>query len=141
MNGVIVYQSKYGATRTYTEWLAESLVIDLFNVKDRPSLDWTQYEFLIFASSVYVGKILIAKYIKKNWLLLQQKKLYLLVVGGTSPEKTQEIETILTSNFKQVYLQKIRWYYALGRHTLWYEDSILRPIGFFQRHPLRPDQQ
>lgn len=49
MNNIaVVYQSHYGTTPKYAEWIAESLEADLLNRKKVSVSDLSQYDMIIY---------------------------------------------------------------------------------------------
>ena len=131
MHGIILYKSKYGSTECYAQWLAEKTHFDVCNVKniDLPRLG--VYDTVVFCSPVYIGRILLAKWIKKHWELVTQKKKYLLVVGSTNKEDTDAIEKIITANFDEKYLLDIAWFYVMGKanvEKLSFKDKSLTSV-------------
>lgn len=127
MNGAVVYQSKYGSTRQYAEWLSEALQVKLINVKENKAPAINSYDFLVFCSPVYYGKLLISSFIKKNWRILKGRKVYLLVVAGMDEKAEDDINNMLDANFDQKFAEyKIKWYYSGGRMEV-------EKLGFFER--------
>ncbi len=96
MSTLIIYASKYGATRTCSELLAEQLdehpdIIDLNH--EQPNLD--KYNTVIIGGSIYAGKIRkpIAAYIAANLAELKKKRLGLFICGAAERlEAIKEIE-------------------------------------------------
>jgi len=64
MNAVIIFSSKYGATRQYAMWLSEKLKCPMVDHKDKPKLD--DYDTILIGSGVYMGKMQLTGYINKN---------------------------------------------------------------------------
>ncbi len=127
MNGAVVYQSRYGSTRQYAEWLSEALQVKLINAKENkaPALD--SFDFLVFCSPVYYGKLLVSSFIKKNWGILKNKKIYLLVAAGMDEKAEDDIKTMLNANFDQKFADyQIKWFYSGGRMEV-------EKLGFFER--------
>lgn len=134
MKGIIIYKSKYGATECYAKWLSEKIHFDVVNVKNVIMADLDRYETIFFGSSVYIGRILLSKWIKKHWDYFTNKKKYLFVVGGTQQEDKSEISKIITTNFDENYLSEIEWFYMRGKteiKKLNFKDKSL--ISFVSR--------
>jgi len=127
MNGAVLYRSKHGSTGQYAKWLSESLQISLIDAKEARATDLAQYDYLVFCSPVYYGKLLIAGFIKKNRALLKNKRIYLLVVGGTDENAKDDIKNMLNANFDQKFSDyRIKWFYSGGRMQV-------EKLGFFAK--------
>ena len=48
MKGIIVYKSKYGATKKYAKWLSEETGFDIIDVSDVKVADLQEYEIIVF---------------------------------------------------------------------------------------------
>ena len=66
MKGIIVYKGRYGATEQYAKWLEEELKVPAFSAENIWE-EFAKYNFLIIGSSVYIGKLEIRKWLKKNF--------------------------------------------------------------------------
>jgi menaquinone-dependent protoporphyrinogen IX oxidase len=91
MKGIIIYKGKYRATERYAHWLSEEtgfpvIVADKFNASDLST-----YDTVILGTSVYIGKLRISKWLKKNWYALLNKKLHLFLVAGTPPDQKEKL--------------------------------------------------
>lgn len=126
MKGVVIYSSKYGATKQYAQWLSEELKLDLLDAKQLKKEDLVNYDLIVFGTSVYAGRFGITKLVKSSWDMLATKKKFLLVVGMTDPQKTVDIETMLKVNFSDEYLKQMPWYYLRGKLDI-------GSLGFFYR--------
>lgn len=81
---VVLYYSKYGATKQYAEWIAEELGADLVDARARkPKLrDIKDYDTIIFGGGIYSGGIKGVELITKNWSKgLSQKRVIVFAVG------------------------------------------------------------
>ncbi len=92
MKKLVVYQSKYGSTKQYALWIAQTLHADIMNVR---SVDWKtlrSYDLIIFGSYLHIGKIVDVDFLIYNWLTLQSKKVIIFTTSGTPPtdDKIQE---------------------------------------------------
>ena len=64
--GIILYQSKYGATKKYAEWLTELTGFDLVETKKAKASDLGGYDIIILGGGVYASGILGFSFLKKN---------------------------------------------------------------------------
>lgn len=101
MKTIVVYKSKYGYTKKYAQWLAESLDCD---IKENVSLaDIMGYDTIIYGGGIYAGRINGAKLIAKNLEKLSGKKLVLFAVGS-SVGRPEELEAF----WKQALEENVR---------------------------------
>ena len=105
MKGIIIYQGRYGATRQYAEWLQEALKIPAFPAENVPN-DLPQYDFLLIGSSVYIGKLEIRHWFKKNSAVIGSKKIFFFLVSGTPQHETEKLEAYLRSGISNQLRQK-----------------------------------
>lgn len=101
MKTIVVYKSKYGYTKKYAQWLAESLGCD---IKENASLaDVMGYDTIIYGGGIYAGRINGAKLITKNHEKLSGKKLALFAVGS-NVGRSEELEAF----WKQALEENVR---------------------------------
>lgn len=59
MNNIaVVYQSHYGTTKKYAEWIAQALDADLLNRKKVSVSELSQYGMIIYGGGLYAGGLL-----------------------------------------------------------------------------------
>lgn len=111
MRTIVVYRSKYGYTKKYAEWLAESLGCD---IKENASFaDIASYDAVIYGGGIYAGRINGAKLITKNLSRLSGKKLVLFAVGS-SVGRLQELEEFWAKALEETVREKIPHFYLRG---------------------------
>ena len=86
MKVVVIYQSKYGSTRKYAEWIAEELSADLLNQKEATVEKMLLYDCVIYGGGLYAGGVNGISLIKNNFSKLENKKLVLFTCGLANPE-------------------------------------------------------
>ncbi|MCQ2550856.1 MAG: flavodoxin domain-containing protein [Clostridia bacterium] len=90
-NTVVIYKSKYGATKQYATWISEELHCDLLNADEVKPKDLLEYENIIFGGGIHAGGITGLSLIKKNYKKLMDKKVVIFAVGiNTEEEKNME---------------------------------------------------
>jgi menaquinone-dependent protoporphyrinogen IX oxidase len=132
MKGIIIYKSKYGATKLYADWLSElarlpRVASDSFNTDSLPN-----YDYLLLGSSVYVGKLLIRNWIKHNLKSLLKKKIFLFVVCGTSLHEKVTLAKIARNNIPDEIRNNCEIFFLPGRlnkSILSLSDRILLRMG------------
>lgn len=105
--GIIIYQSKYGATKKYVDWLQELTGYDCVETPKAVLNKVTQYETLILCGGIYASGIAGLPFLKKNIGKLKDKKVVIWCVGA-SPYDESAIEKIkihnLTGDLKNIPL-------------------------------------
>lgn len=97
MKGIIVYKSKYGATKKYAEWLSKETGFDVYNVKKIKIQDLEPYNVIIFGGGVYATGIAGLNFLKKNMTRLNHKKV-IVFCDGASPYDKKAIAEIKRRN-------------------------------------------
>lgn len=117
--GIILYQSKYGATKKYADWLAEEMGFDSLETKNVKSALLHEYDTIVFAGGVYASGILGLKELKKNIAHIGGKKVAVFCVGA-SPYDENAIAQIREKHFKDM-LAPIPLFYCRGA---WDEEAM-----------------
>lgn len=111
MKTIVVYRSKYGYTKRYAEWIAESLGC---GIKENASLaDIMGYERIICGGGIYAGRINGAKLIVKNPEKLSGKKLVLFAVGA-NPGRAGELEEFWAKALEDTVRDRVPHFYLRG---------------------------
>ncbi|WP_312653442.1 flavodoxin domain-containing protein [Aminipila sp.] len=95
---VVIYQSHYGTTKKYAEWIAEELNADLYEkeeIKQKKILN--NYEIIIFGGALYAGGIKGISIIKDNFNLLKDKKLIVFTCGLADPKDQENLKGLRKS--------------------------------------------
>lgn len=93
----VIYESKYGSTKRYAQWIAEALSCPLFERREFPVQQLSEYEVVIYGGGLYAGGISGIKLITKNQTLLSNKKVILFTCGLADPENPDNISSIRKS--------------------------------------------
>ena len=90
-NVVILYRSKYGATRQYAHWLAIELQCDIFEARKFQLEYLEHYDTIIYGGPVYAGGVTGVKFLRTEIEILGPKHLVLFTCGLGDPqmEKTR----------------------------------------------------
>lgn len=98
-SGIILYQSKYGATKKYVDWLKERTGYDCVETK-KAKIDFVQkYDAIVLGGGVYASGIAGLHFLKKNISSLSDKKIAVFAVGA-SPYDEKAILQIKELHFK-----------------------------------------
>ena len=80
MNGVILYQSKYGAAKRYADWLSEETGFPCMETRKADINEISAYDTIILGGGIYASGIAGLSFLKKNISKLTGKK----IMGDTS---------------------------------------------------------
>lgn len=117
--GIIIYQSKYGATKKYVKWLIEITNFDFVETKKAVLNKVEQYETIILCGGIYASGIAGLSFLKKNISKLKDKKITIFCVGA-SPYDESAFHEIKEYNLKN-NLKEIQLFYGRGA---WDEDNM-----------------
>ncbi len=82
-NGLILYKSKYGATRKYALWLKEATGFDCMETKAAGVKDVQRYDTIVLMGGVYAGGVAGLDFLKKNMDALKGKRIVIFAVGAS----------------------------------------------------------
>lgn len=117
--GVILYQSKYGATKKYADWLVEETGYDCIETKDAKVQQLKDYDVIVLGGGVYASGIAGFHFLKKNINSLSDKKIAVFAVGA-SPYDEGAIMQAREMHFKDA-LSDIPSFYCRGA---WDEEKM-----------------
>lgn len=110
--GIILYQSKYGATKRYAGWLQEATGFDCVETKKADIATVAGYDTVLLGGGIYASGIAGLDFLKKNAEALRGKKIAVFCVGA-SPYDEAAFRQIQEHNFKNG-LQEIPCFYCRG---------------------------
>ena len=117
--GIIIYQSKYGATKKYVDWLIEETKFDCIETSDAKIKNIEKYDTIILCGGIYASGIAGLSFFRKNYGILKNKKLAILCVGA-SPFEEQAFQEVKVHNLKED-LKNIPTFYGRGA---WNEEKM-----------------
>lgn len=117
--GIIVYQSKYGATKKYAEWLQDMTNYHCIEISEALVNEVVQYEIIVLCGGIYASGIAGLSFIKKNIDKLKNKKIAIFCVGA-SPYDESAFAEIKEHNLKD-NLRDIPLFYGRGA---WNESKM-----------------
>lgn len=116
---VVMYQSKYGATKKYARWISEELDCEIIETKKASIDKIMKYDIIILGGGIYAQGIAGLSFIKKNQEKLKNKKIVVFAVGA-SPYEEKSMNAIKEHNFKNINYE-IPCFYLRGA---WFEDKM-----------------
>lgn len=126
MKGIVLYQSKYGATKKYACWLEEALGFACMEVGETAGDIVKQYDTIIFCGGIYASGIAGLAFLKKHIRGLQDKKTAIFCVGA-SPYDESALAEIKARNLTGD-LRGIPLFYGRGawdESKMTFRDKIL----------------
>ena len=110
MNNIaVVYQSHYGTTKKYAEWIAQALDADLLNRKKVSVSELSQYGMIIYGGGLYAGGLLGIDLVSKS----KFKHLVIFTVGLADP-KIMNYSEIMAKGFPNQAYQPNQVYHFRG---------------------------
>ena len=128
---LIVYQSKYGSTKQYAEWICRETKGDLANVANGDRPDLAGYDIIIIGGYVRTGSIVIAPYIRDHWSVIKGKKVILFTTSGTPPGHPK-LQGIYEKSLPEEIRKEIKYFPLPGRISvkdLTLFDRLLLSVG------------
>ena len=112
MSGIILYQSKYGATKRYVNWFLEETGFKCLEAKKDDINEIIKYDTIILGGGLYASGIAGLSFLKKNINKLKDKKIIVFCCGA-SPYDEKAIEQVKKHNLKDS-LANIPLFYCRG---------------------------
>lgn len=119
MSGVILYQSKYGATKKYADWLSEQTGFSSIETKKANASEVADYDVIVLGGGIYASGIAGLSFLKNNIDVLDGKKIVVFCCGA-SPYEEKTFQEIVKHNMKDK-LSAITCFYCRGA---WDMDSM-----------------
>jgi menaquinone-dependent protoporphyrinogen IX oxidase len=140
MKAIIIYKSKYGATRQYAEWLSTELQLPLTGPENLTSQSLAMYDYVVIGSSVYEGGLLTRSWLKKHTKALQSKKVFLFIVCATPVTEKEKLDVIARNNIPETILNVSGVYFLHGRMIIeklsWIDKLMLKVGARLQKDPV-----
>ncbi|MBA4423500.1 MAG: hypothetical protein C0390_10470 [Syntrophus sp. (in: bacteria)] len=128
---LIVYQSKYGSTKQYAQWIHQEIKADLVNIENGDKPDPAGYDIIVIGGSVRIGNIVVAPFIKEHWSVMKGKKVVLFTTSATPPQHPK-IQSIYEKSLPEEIRKEIKYFPLPGRistENLTLFDQLLIAIG------------
>lgn len=122
MNGIIIYQSKYGSTEQYADWLREETGFETYDVKHSPLEAVKNADLVVLGCSIFADKPKMAAWINENWDYFKDKKVVLYTTSG-SPPTSERIRNGYKESFTESMRDKMDYFPLGGRYN--YNDLSL----------------
>jgi len=130
MKGLVIYKGKYGATKQYAMWIGQELQLPVASADRFHTNELMKYDYFILGSSVYIGKLEIKDWLKKNFYVLQKKKIFFFQVAASPVEQIEKRQSYNKASLPPSILKNIQFYYLPGR-------MIMRNLSGWDRFMLK----
>jgi menaquinone-dependent protoporphyrinogen IX oxidase len=130
MKGLVIYKGKYGATKQYAMWIGQELQLPVASADRFPVDELPKYDYFILGSSVYIGKLEIKDWLKKNFTAFMNKKIFFFQVAGSPVEQIEKREGYNKASLPATIWEKIQFCYLPGR-------MIMRNLSAWDRFMLK----
>lgn len=109
---IVIYQSKYGSTKKYANWLAEALQCEAIERKQFKVKQFNSYDTIIFGGCVYVSDIKGLSLLQNNAESLKGKRVICFAVGA-APADEAVIDNLRQKNMTGS-LKDLKLFYFRG---------------------------
>lgn len=109
---IVIYQSKYGSTRKYANWLAELLKCEAVERKQFKPKQFKNYDTVIYGGCVYASGIKGLSLLRDNADALKEKRVICFAVGA-APFDDNLIDGLIKKNMTGS-LEGIKLFYCRG---------------------------
>ena len=130
--GIIVQKGKYNATQQYANWIGQDLDLPIFSAGGLAGKKLAGREFVVICSAVYMGKLLVKGWLKKNLYALERRKIFLVVVCATPSSAKEKLAGVIRNSVPESLISQIETCFLPGRlviKDLTLMDSLLLKIG------------
>ncbi len=114
---VVIFESKYGYTKKYAEWIASELGCPALERKKCSAETIDNFETVIYGGGLYAGGVNGIKLLTQNRQLLADKHVILFTCGladPDDPENVKRIRAALSKTIPQELLVKMQVFHFRG---------------------------
>lgn len=114
---IVLYQSHYGSTKRYAQWIAKALSCPACESKKFPAQDLADYDTVVFGGGLYAGGVNGVKFIRRNWKLLSDKRVVLFTCGLADPDNPKNAANIrdsLSKALSEEILSRLQLFHLRG---------------------------
>lgn len=112
MKGIILYKSKYGATKKYAQWISEETGFPCIETNKAKISDVKKYDTIVLGGGVYASGIAGLSFLQKHIDELADKQV-IVFCSGASPYEEKAFQAVRTHNMKGK-LENIPLFYCRG---------------------------
>ncbi|WAW14551.1 flavodoxin domain-containing protein [Peptostreptococcus equinus] len=100
--GIIIYKSKYGASKKYANWIAEETNLKVKEIEDVTVFDIEKNDIIILVGGVYASVFACYSFMKKHIDVLRFKKLAIFCVGAADSDDSYKDALMDDSNILKI---------------------------------------
>ncbi len=116
MSTIVIYKTKYGATKKYADWIAEELGCEAVDAKKITLDDIIKYDTIIYGGGLYAEVINGVHMLTKNMDKLKDKKIAVYTTGITPTDcRDYYDKMVIEKNFKDGLPENVRVFNYLGK--------------------------
>jgi len=131
MSSIVVYKSKYGATKAYAQWIAEELECQAVEMKKVKIDDLLKYDNIVYGGGLYAEMIAGIALITKNFDKLADKKIAIFSTGITPLDCREYYDgEVMEKNFKNGLPENAKVFNFMGK-------MILEEMNFADRTAIK----
>ena len=109
---IVIYESKYGSTKQYAEWIASSLSCEIREKKAFPPSDFKNYDTVIFGGGLYAGGVSGISLLTQNFPLIREKHVILFTCGLADPTDAKN-RSHIEASLSKVLTPEMQDYFQL----------------------------
>ena len=116
MNTIVIYKTKYGATKKYAQWISEELGCEAVDAKKITVDDILKYDTIVYGGGLYAEIINGVHILAKNIDKLKDKKIAIFTTGLTPPDcRDYYDKMVIEKNFKEGLPEIVKVFNYLGK--------------------------
>lgn len=116
MSTIVIYKSKYGATKLYAEWIGEALGCEVKDASKVKVNDLKNYDRIVYGGGLYAEVINGVTLITKNQEILKDKKIAVFTTAITPLDLREYYDKmVIEKNFKSGLSDNIKVFNFLGK--------------------------
>lgn len=111
MKFLILYTTKTGSTKQYSEWLHEEFPdSEIYDIANFDTSKFQEYDLIVAASPTYGGQMPTIDFLKGNYELIKDKKVYLMAVGAIPQETSWSKKSYnrIPQNLRDIFIGYIK---------------------------------
>lgn len=119
---IVIYKSKYGATKQYAQWIGEALDCRVMDFDQMSKQELTNYDNIIYGGGVQAGGIKgfdkFKKWIRKYlWLVEKPEKNIIVFAVGINLQTSETRKQLRDINFNKKWLRGLTCYFLPGAYN------------------------
>lgn len=116
MSTIVIYKTKYGATKKYAQWIAEELGCEAVDAKKIKIDDILKYDTIVYGGGLYAEIINGVHMLAKNMDKLKDKKIAVFTTGLTPVDcRDYYDKMVIEKNFKDGVPENVKIFNYVGK--------------------------